>query len=97
LDAKDLSGVFTLIPSGWLNPLLLAYLAFLIWPKFVKTRRVLATGVVLCLVATWAFFALAQMVPLVGHYLWAAGALLIVAGEIVPKPKQESNPTNDSN
>ena len=83
LDTKDVAGIFTLIPSGWLNPLLLAYLAFLIWPRFVKTRRILAAGVVLCLVSTWAFFAESHMVPLAGHYLWAAGALLIVAGEVV--------------
>ena len=90
-QAKDALGIFSLILSGWLNPLNLAYLAFLPWPKFLITRRVLAGGVVVCLVATWVFFAQSQMVPLIGHYLWAAGALLIVAGEVVP---QRVNPVD---
>jgi hypothetical protein len=35
------------------------------------------------------FFAKAPMVPLIGHFLWVAGALLILAGEIVPRaPKK---------
>ena len=94
---KDALGVFTIILSGWLNPLILAYLAFLPWPRFLITRRILAAGTVICLVATWIFFADSQMVPLIGHFFWAAGALLIVAGEIVPKPKAEESPTNESN
>lgn len=86
---KDVLRIFSLILSGWLNPLILAYLAFLPFPKFLITRRVLAGGIVVCLASTWVFFAQAQTVPLIGHFLWAAGAMLITAGEIVPQGKTE--------
>jgi hypothetical protein len=49
----------------------------------VVIRRVFAVAIVLCYVATWVFFAQAPMVPLVGHYLWVLGGLLILAGELV--------------
>ena len=54
-----------------------------IWRRMVVIRRVFAVAIVLCYVATWVFFAQAPMVPLVGHYLWVLGGLLILAGELV--------------
>lgn len=72
---------FLAVLSGWINPLLLLYLTFLIFPKLRWPRRIVA-GVILAFIAgTWVFFYLYPLVPLVGHWLWIAGILLILAGE----------------
>jgi hypothetical protein len=67
--------------SGWVNPLILLFLAFGFTRRFATLRRVLAVGVLLCLGATWFFFGVSHISPLVGHYLWVAGALLILASD----------------
>jgi hypothetical protein len=75
--------------SGLINPLILAYLAFLYVPRSVLPRRILAAAVLLCMAATWIFFLLAGLVPLIGHFLWIAGALMILLPEVtVPRPAQ---------
>lgn len=81
-QAKDLPGALCLILSGWVNPLMLMYLVFCIWRKFVRIRRVLAVAILLCFIATWVFLIEAPMVPLIGHFLWVAGALMILFGEV---------------
>ncbi len=83
LGGKDELGVICLILSGWVNPLVLLYLLFCIWRKFVRIRRVLAVAILICFAATWVFLFKAPMIPLIGHFLWVAGALMILAGEIV--------------
>jgi hypothetical protein len=75
------------ILSGWINPLILIYLILLAVPKLVWPRRIVAGSVVAFMVATWIYFALARMVPLVGHALWIIGALMILAGEVVGHEK----------
>lgn len=82
-EGKDLPGIISLILSGWVNPLILMYLMFSIWRKFVRTRRVLAVAILICFAATWYFFFKAPMVPLIGHFIWVAGALMILAAEVV--------------
>jgi hypothetical protein len=82
-QGKDAAGAICLILSGWVNPLVIFYLAFSIWPRFVLIRRVLAVAILVCFVATWVYLFKAPMVPLIGHFLWVAGALMILAGEIV--------------
>jgi hypothetical protein len=84
-QGKDLAGALCLMLSGWVNPLVLIYLPFSFWSRFVVIRRVLAAAIVICFVATWVFFAKAPMVPLIGHFLWVGGALLILVGEVVPR------------
>jgi len=81
-QGKDLLGACCLILSGWVNPLVILYLFFCIWRKFVLIRRVLAVAILICFVATWVFFVKAPMVPLIGHFLWVAGALMILVGEV---------------
>ena len=73
----------TLLFSGWVNPLLLIYLLFSIWRRFVWTRRVLAITVLACLASTWIFFVEVKFIPLIGHYLWVAGILAILAPEVL--------------
>jgi hypothetical protein len=94
MQGKDILGMICLILSGWVNPLVLLYLFFCIWRKFVRTRRVLAVAILICFVATWIFFVKAPMVPLIGHFLWVAGGLMILAGEVGRLgPAQESRET----
>jgi hypothetical protein len=80
-----LSKDFLAILSGWINPLLLFYVAFLFAPKKLRAaRRVIVVAIALFIIGTWIYFALASLVPLVGHFLWIAGMLLILAGEAAP-------------
>jgi uncharacterized membrane protein len=80
-EGKDLPGIICLILSGWVNPLVLLYLLFSIWRKFVRIRCVLAVAILICFADTWFFFFKAPMIPLIGHFLWVAGALMILSGE----------------
>jgi hypothetical protein len=94
LNGKDVAGMICLILSGWVNPLVLFYLVFCIWRKFVRIRRVLAVAILICLVATWIFLVKAPMIPLIGHFMWVAGALMILSGEVaglVPAKKPSAS------
>jgi hypothetical protein len=73
---------FLAVMSGLINELILIYLVFSFFPRFKRLRRSLAVGVLVCMAATWAFFAIANLVPLIGHFMWIAGALMILAGEV---------------
>ncbi len=73
---------FLAILSGWINPLIVLYLIFLIFPKFRWPRRIVAGLILLFIVGTWVFFYLYPLVPLAGHFLWIAGILLILSGEL---------------
>ncbi|MGA3371594.1 MAG: hypothetical protein ABSC48_07520 [Terracidiphilus sp.] len=72
---------FLAILSGWINPLILLYLVFLLFPSFRWPRRIVSGTIVAFLFGTWVLFALYPLVPMVGHFLWVAGILLILAGE----------------
>jgi uncharacterized membrane protein YraQ (UPF0718 family) len=76
------SGALAIL-SGWINPLMLAYVAFLFSSRLRTARRIIAGLVALFILCTWVYFYLAPLVPLVGHYLWIAGILMILAGELV--------------
>ena len=83
---------FLAILSGWINPLMLLYMMFLVVPSLVWPRRIAAGAVVVFMVATWIYFALVPMVPLIGHVLWIVGALMILAGEVAGR---ESTPAGE--
>ena len=74
---------FLSVLSGWINPLILIYLVLLIRPRFVWPRRIVAGAVVAFMFATWIYFALAPLIPLIGHFMWIVGALMVLAGEAV--------------
>ena len=74
---------FLSVLSGWINPLILIYLVLLIRPRFVWQRRIIAGAVIVFIFATWIYFALAPLIPLVGHFMWIVGALMVLAGEAV--------------
>lgn len=81
IQGKDVLGIVCLTLSGWVNPLVLFYLVASIWRRLATIRCVLGAAVLVCLIATWVFLFKAPMIPLVGHYVWAAGVLLILSGE----------------
>jgi hypothetical protein len=72
---------FLAVMSGLINELIFIYLVFS-FTQFKKVCRPLAVAVLVCMAATWAFFAIANLVPLIGHFMWIVGALMIVAGDL---------------
>jgi hypothetical protein len=90
-QGKDVPGIICLILSGWVNPLVVFYLVASIWARMVAIRRVLAAAILACIAATWIFFFKAPMIPLIGHYLWVAGALLILSGEFFVRTRVQDN------
>jgi hypothetical protein len=81
---------FLAILSGWINPLIALYLIFLVAPKLVWPRRIAASLIALFIAGTWVYFYLVPLVPLVGHVLWIAGILLLLAGEVCGSAKAGS-------
>ena len=76
---------FLSILSGWINPLMLLYVASLFSRRLAMFRRIVAVIIALFLVGTWVYFYLVPLVPLVGHFCWVAGIAMILAGEALPR------------
>jgi hypothetical protein len=76
---------FLAVMSGLINELILIYLSFSFLPRFKRVRRSLAVAVLVCMAATWAFFWISNLVPLIGHFMWIVGALMILAGEVAER------------
>jgi hypothetical protein len=74
---------FLAILSGWINPLMLLYVAFLFSRRLRMPRMAIAAVIALLMVGTWVYFALAGLIPMIGHFMWIAGILLILSGEWV--------------
>jgi len=70
--------------SGLINPLILIAILLSPFRLLLTVRRVIAVLIVACMIATWVLFAQQQISPLMGHYLWIAGALLVIAPELLP-------------
>jgi len=74
--------------SGLINPLMLLFLLFSLTPSLRRSRalsivrRVLAILMLLFMVATWVLFRLMHLTPVIGHVLWIAGALIILAADL---------------
>ncbi|MGA7342307.1 MAG: hypothetical protein WBE72_24635 [Terracidiphilus sp.] len=83
-------GALLVAMSGWINPLILLLLALSFSRRLLVLRRVVGAIILLCMAATWTFFALEKLTPLVGHLLWVAGALLIVAPGAVSQRRKPS-------
>jgi len=84
------SKYFMAVFSGWINPLLVLYLIFLLFPVFRWPRRIVAGVIAVFIIGTWVFFAMYPLVPLVGHVMWIAGILMILAGEFFDRKKADS-------
>ena len=81
---------FLAILSGWINPLMVLYLIFLLFPIFRWPRRIAAGLIVAFMIGTWVFFALYPLVPLAGHFMWIGGILLILVGEFFDRKRAEA-------
>ena len=66
--------------GGLINPMIVAYVACY-KPGFARVRRILSWAIFACMISTWAFFAINQFLPLIGHIMWIVGIALILAGE----------------
>jgi hypothetical protein len=88
LFGKTVSGgpstaVLLVAMSGWINPLIVLFLLFCVAARLRMARAIVAVVILLCMGATWSFFALQKVTPLTGHYLWIAGALVILLPEVI--------------
>jgi hypothetical protein len=75
--------VILVVLSGWINLLIALVLCCSFSRKLVILRRILGGLILICMGATWMFFSLEKVSPLIGHYLWIAGALLILAPDAI--------------
>jgi hypothetical protein len=97
-------GQFLIVLSGWVNPLLLLYLLSTSWKKVARIRGPLALATLLflgvaCIVVagnrTFMGFPWSlgfPLTPLVGHYFWVAGILLILSSDWVRFEKPSAIP-----
>ncbi|MFZ0302772.1 MAG: hypothetical protein WAL75_08805 [Terracidiphilus sp.] len=74
--------------SGLINPLIVFALLASPIRALAVLRRIFGVLVVLCMIATWALFSQQQIAPLIGHFLWIAGALIVLAPDAVFGGKQ---------
>jgi hypothetical protein len=72
-----------IVLGGLVNYLFLALLVLGFWRRLVRTRLVIGALMLPCFVSTWIFFASSKTTPLIGHFLWIAGAALLVVPDIV--------------
>jgi hypothetical protein len=70
--------------SGWINPLVVLVILASPLRLLLTLRRIFAVIIVLCMAGTWALFAQQHIAPLIGHFLWIAGALLVIVPEAFP-------------
>jgi len=82
-SAALFSPLFFAFLGGCINPLILIHLLLSFTKRFSKVKKGLAGAVLLGMVSTWVFFIVGHFVPLIGHVLWIAGALLILYPELV--------------
>lgn len=69
--------------GGCANLLVAAILILSLWSRLVRTRLILVAATLPCCGAAWLLFAKEHFQPLIGHYLWVAGALLFAVPELL--------------
>lgn len=89
----NLSGFVRGIPfliDGWVNPLVIIYLVLVMFPmanvKFrssTRVRRLVAYAILICILDCWVVMLACQLVPLIGHFLWIGGILLMISPEFL--------------
>jgi hypothetical protein len=70
--------------SGWINPLIVLVILASPVRVMLTVRRIFSVIIVLCMAGTWVLFSQQHIVPLTGHFLWIAGALLVIFPEAFP-------------
>ncbi|WP_394766659.1 hypothetical protein [uncultured Paludibaculum sp.] len=74
---------FLLLAGVSLNLVILVHFHCRITRSTSRFRRYHLACVGLCLLLTWTYFALDKTELLIGHYLWAAGAILITSADLL--------------
>ena len=77
---SELLVIFTAAAS----PIAAVCIVLAFWKKPARVRLWFAPILVACLLAAQIFLIQASLIPLVGHYLWTIGILLIAAPELTP-------------
>lgn len=72
-----------IVLGGLVNYFFLVILVLAFWRPLVRTRLAFGALMLPCFVATWISFASSKTAPLIGHFLWIAGAVLLVVPDIV--------------
>ncbi len=80
--------IFAII--GLINPLIVLILFFSYTNRSVFLRRILAGIVLVCTALAWIFLAQNSMVPLIGHYLWVGGILMILGTGVIDQKRDLS-------
>jgi len=70
--------------SGWINPLVVLVILASPVRVLLIVRRIFAVLALLCMAGTWVVFSQQHIVPLTGHFLWIAGALLVIIPDAFP-------------
>jgi len=63
--------------SGFINPFAVISLLLSLTNRMGGLKMVLFLATLLCMAATWIFFVRLHITPLVGHFFWIAGALIL--------------------
>jgi hypothetical protein len=87
-DPVDLNLVLVTL-SGWLNVFLLIYLILTFFKKLQTLRRIFIVLLIASIFSTWLFFFREHYTPLIGHYLWILGTLIVITPEFF-RSKQEA-------
>jgi hypothetical protein len=71
------------VTSGLANYLFLVLFVLSFWRRLARIRLLFGTLYLFCFLASWIYFASAKTTPLVGHFLWVAGAFLFLVPDVV--------------
>ncbi len=80
------------VVAGLANYIFLAVLVLAIWPRLVRTRLIAGVLTLPCFIASWMFFSSQKITPLAGHYLWIAGAILILVPDLARLFRKQDTP-----
>ena len=75
--------------SGWLNFFVLLYLVLCLFKRLKVVRWVFVGLCAVSMISTWAFFGRQHYTPLMGHFLWIAGAVTVILPEFFGSKQQE--------
>ena len=89
-SAKSIPETLLCFMSACINLMIPIYVLLAFRSRTARTRHRLAAAILICMVATWGFFFLFPLVPLIGHLLWIVGALLILTKELAEPYQPES-------
>jgi hypothetical protein len=74
---RDVSD-FSLLISGWINPLLVITVFLALWKKYPRATAILRIMILLMIPFCWVFFYYTESYPREGHFLWVIGMLLML-------------------